>query len=95
LETLEEDSQYILHKSGLANSTKYEFSHLPQHNRSDKGKHGRPRMFDSSVEYFSTLTKEKSWQLYQMYKEDFEMFGYSPDKFLDKAKVESQSKEQD
>ena len=31
--------------------------------------------------FFSTLTKSEVWDLYQRYKLDFELFGYSPDEY--------------
>jgi hypothetical protein len=37
-------------------------------------------------EYFSQLYKDDVEKLYQLYKMDFEMFGYSPDSYLNVAK---------
>ena len=31
--------------------------------------------------FFSTLTKSEVWDLYQRYKLDFELFGYSPNEY--------------
>ena len=32
--------------------------------------------------FFSTLTKSEVWDLYQRYKLDFELFGYSPNEYF-------------
>jgi len=40
------------------------------------------------VEYFSELTWEQAQKLYELYKEDFEMFHYKPDKYLEMTSTE-------
>ena len=32
--------------------------------------------------FYSTLTKSEMWDLYERYKLDFELFGYSPDEYF-------------
>ena len=38
-----------------------------------------------AVSYFSSLQRHTVLQLYQLYRPDFELFGYSPDKYLQLA----------
>jgi len=48
-----------------------------------KGVEGHTR--DKNKEYFSMLSKAQVWQLYNIYRVDHEMFGFSPREFLDWA----------
>ena len=39
-----------------------------------------------ALEYFSTLAKTTSLQLFEIYKMDFDLFGYDPSPFLEKGR---------
>jgi len=73
-ETLREDQEYILRRSGVDHVIDIEakWRHLT------KGKPTRA-VADS---YFSTLTREQAQKLYWKYKLDFELFDYSPEEYF-------------
>ena len=48
-----------------------------------QGKEGHTR--SKNKEYYSRLTKAQVWQLYNLYRVDHELFGFSPREFLDWA----------
>ena len=48
-----------------------------------KGKDGHTR--NKNKEYYSRLSKAQVWQLYNLYRVDHELFGFSPREFLDWA----------
>ncbi|XP_063701867.1 carbohydrate sulfotransferase 11 isoform X2 [Culicoides brevitarsis] len=78
-ETLDEDQQYLIHKAGL--------SHLiaPQWKNSGKGKNTS----DLLKKYYSTLTQRQIREIYEIFKYDFELFGYDPQPYFEMAQADN------
>ena len=80
LETFDEDVNYIILKNGLEhilpveNAKKVKLNTTSRKSKTNKKK--------ESLTYFSKLTKEQIKELYQIYKIDFEMFGYEASDYL-------------
>jgi len=77
METLHEDLSLLQKTLDLPN-TDFPLTHT------QKGGHSSSE--EVAKKYFSQLTKKEVRQLYEMYKLDHEMFGYSPDVFEHYAK---------
>lgn len=75
-ETLDRDNNYIIQKSHLEKKIKPSWKHLT------KGK----KTSDTVQKYFATITKTELMKLYDKYKLDFDLFGYSVDEYLDYVK---------
>lgn len=77
-ETLDEDQQYLIHKAGL--------THLiqPQRKNIGKGKNTTELM----KKYYSMLTQRQIHEIYNLFKYDFELFGYHPEAFFDMAQAD-------
>uniref|UniRef100_A0A336LZ33 Carbohydrate sulfotransferase n=1 Tax=Culicoides sonorensis TaxID=179676 RepID=A0A336LZ33_CULSO len=77
-ETLDEDQQYLIHKASL--------SHLisPQWKNSGKGKNTA----DLLKKYYSTLTQRQIREIYEIFKYDFELFGYDPQPYFEMAQAD-------
>lgn len=76
LETLEEDSDFI---AAAANLTDFQ---LPWHNKLKKelnfgGRSVRKRKHEDPLQYYRELGEDRVKRLYEIYRVDFEMFGYS------------------
>jgi len=97
METLEEDSKYLIEQCGLEN--RLDILHEnpaptgPEtdqgyKNKSKKVKKGqkKPQMVNSDTrtaqDYFRDIPVSKIKQLYQHYRQDFEIFGYSAEEYL-------------
>ena len=74
LETFEYDQKFYGQLIGV------NFDQVNANNSTGKGTD------DLSKEYFSTLDTETVVKLYNLLKVDFEMFGYSPDKYFQYTK---------
>ena len=74
LETLQEDLNFIGQMAGVKLET---ISTNPSRGGSTS---------DLARKYFGQLDRRIVKKLYKLYKVDFEMFGYSPDLYLDLAK---------
>lgn len=76
LETLNDDTRFLATLAGLEQlKKKTMWRHHINGTSSDA----------LSLEYFEELTKWQVKQLYQRYKTDFDLFGYSPQEFIDRA----------
>ena len=74
-ETLKEDVEYIIHASNLNISP----SSFPRINSHSTHSNGHKLL---SLRYFQEIDEESVRKLYDIYKIDFEMFGYSVDDYL-------------
>jgi hypothetical protein len=72
METLQEDLNVLLQKLDLP-PAEFPLTHT------QKGGHSSSE--DVFKKYYSTLLKSDVRQLYEMYRLDHELFGYSPEKF--------------
>ena len=73
LETFKEDLSFIGRLAGVT------FEQIVSHFSSGGSTRSLARR------YFRQLDRQTVWQLYQLYQIDFELFGYSPDLYLDMA----------
>ena len=73
LETFEEDLRFIGRLAGVT------FSKIVSHHSSG----GRTDRL--ARQYFQQMDRHTVWRLYKLYQMDFELFGYSPDMYLDMA----------
>ena len=71
LETIVEDTTYISQKANL----NLDISQFPWANKKGATK-------DSSLDYFKQIDAKSILKLYEIYKIDFEMFGYSVSEYL-------------
>ena len=71
LETIVEDTTYISQKANL----NFDISQFPWANKKGATK-------DSSLDYFKQIDAKSILKLYEIYKIDFEMFGYSVSEYL-------------
>lgn len=76
METLQEDLDLLLDRLNLPRQP-FPVTH------SQRGGHSSSA--DVVQKYFSTLLKSDVRQLYEMYRLDHELFGYTPDQYLDYA----------
>ena len=74
LETFQDDLMFIGRLAGVT------FKEIVSHDSSG----GRTEKL--SKKYFGQMDRQTVWQLYQLYKMDFELFGYSPGLYLDMAR---------
>ncbi|XP_006821771.1 carbohydrate sulfotransferase 11-like [Saccoglossus kowalevskii] len=72
LETIHEDSEYLFHEIGSTLSYPKKSSRTATNSSTT----------DNLLRYFSTISDDQIWNLYKIYKMDFEMFGYSPSEFF-------------
>jgi len=72
LETFQEDLHYIGRLAGVT------FSQIVTH-------HSSGNTTSLAREYFRQMDRHTVWKLYQLYQIDFELFGYSPDLYLEIA----------
>ncbi|KAE8750440.1 hypothetical protein FOCC_FOCC002734 [Frankliniella occidentalis] len=75
-ETLEEDQNYLIYKAKLQ-----DFIH-PEWKNPAKGRTATTNLISS---HYSQLTKKEILHLYNIYRFDFELFGYSLEGFLDQG----------
>ena len=80
LETLEEDLASYVVELGMTQA------HLDIP-RLTENKNGRTEEAQVAL-YYSQLTKEEVWGLYEVYKMDHDLFGYSPDKYVEYARLD-------
>jgi len=76
MDQLEKDVPNLLDRLGMGQMN-LTYPHALQ------GKEGHTR--DKNQQYYSMLTKAQVWQLYNFYRVDHELFGFSPRQFLDWA----------
>ena len=76
METLQEDLDLLLDKLELPRK-QFPLTHT------QRG--GHSSSVDVVKKYYSTLLKNEVRQLYEMYRLDHELFGYTPDLFIDYA----------
>jgi len=76
MDQLEKDVPDLLDRLGMGQMN-LTYPHALQ------GKEGHTR--DKNQQYYSMLTKAQVWQLYNFYRVDHELFGFSPRQFLDWA----------
>jgi len=76
MDNLEKDVPNLLDKLGMGQMN-VTYPHALQ------GKEGHTSV--KNKEYYSMLTKAQVWQLYNLYRVDHELFGFSPREFLDWA----------
>ena len=72
METFDDDLDLVLNRAGLPDSAK-----IKRRNKTTTKKKTR----SDPLVLFSQLSLEQMKRLYDLYIYDFEMFGYSPDKF--------------
>ena len=72
LETFQDDLHYIGRLAGVT------FSQIVTH-------HSSGNTTSLAREYFRQMDRHTVWKLYQLYQIDFELFGYSPDLYLEIA----------
>ena len=72
VETFRDDMAYILWRTGLANTR------LPLREVLAEKKNNCPLKPNRTANYMAQLNSLQSEMLFNLYKEDFEMFGYSP-----------------
>ena len=77
METFADDLAYLLWKTGLANTV------VPLKAVLTERRNRCPHQGSTTEEYMATLTPQQKSRLYEVYGDDFELFGYSPDVFLD------------
>ena len=83
METFDEDLNYIILQLGLENILPIKnINTLSNTNRDSKQHKANEDKKKECLEYFSKLTRSQIEQLYQIYKIDFEMFGYSAKDYL-------------
>ena len=83
LETFDDDLKYIILKLGLSNILPIKKVTTLRENSSDRKRHKKaPDKTKESLKYFSMLKKSKINELYQIFKIDFEMFGYDANEYL-------------
>ena len=75
LENLSQDLAFIGQIAGM------EFENIAVRNPSRGGNSS-----DVAMEYFNEVTKEDVEKLYELYKIDFQLFGYSPHLYVEAAK---------
>lgn len=75
VETMLRDQVYVIWAAGLQGLIRPRWRHRTYH---DEGK-------NTSMRYFSQLTKEDMKRLYEKYKLDFELFDYKVDDYLQYA----------
>ena len=75
LENLSQDLAFIGQIAGM------EFENIAVRNPSRSGNSS-----DVAMEYFSEVTKQDVEKLYELYKIDFQLFGYSPHLYVQAAK---------
>ncbi|XP_075215151.1 carbohydrate sulfotransferase 11-like [Lycorma delicatula] len=78
-ETLQEDQKYLIDIAGVRNIIK------PEWKNPSKGRVTKELMNN----YYSQLTITQMLQLYNIYRFDFELFGYSLDEYIQQAKPDS------
>ncbi|XP_063242601.1 carbohydrate sulfotransferase 11 [Bacillus rossius redtenbacheri] len=78
-ETLQEDQNYLIHLAGLQNTIKPEWKN-PAKGRSTN------KLISS---YYSQLSRMQILQLYDIYRYDFELFGYTLEGYLDYGTTEA------
>jgi len=73
METFDEDSAYISEHTALEleSEEKAILNATPEHDERRR-----------TLKYFNTLTQDLKMRLFELYKVDFEMFGYSAEEFL-------------
>lgn len=72
-ETLEDDQKYLIKLARLEDNIKPEWKHLTKGQQTSQ----------VIKKYYSKIPKELLLKLYDKYRLDFEMFGYTIDKYLD------------
>lgn len=77
-ETLYEDQQYLIHKAGLTHLIK------PERKNIGKGKNTSELL----KKYYSTLTPRQIKEIYDIFKFDFELFGYHPETYFEMAQAD-------
>ena len=83
METFDEDLNYIILQLGLENILPIKNINTLSNTNQDSKQHiANTAKTKESLEYFSKLKKSQIEQLYQIYKIDFEMFGYSAKDYL-------------
>lgn len=102
-ETLEEDSKYLIDQCRLSDKLKVGHENAAptgartaqgQKNKSKKVKSGKslperkPSSAEQSLDYFKTIPVSKIKKLYEYYRHDFEIFGYSADIYLEEEERE-------
>jgi hypothetical protein len=78
---MEEDKEYLFNKLGLNNSVP-----LNPENRSGEDNSSNR---DTVRKYYSRLLKSEIYDLYLKYKLDHELFGFSPDEFIEMGRDSS------
>ena len=82
LDTLDSDVVELLERIG-ANPRALPFPHT---HAADGASHSGPSASKELLKrYYSTLTRDQVQQLYKLYQIDHELFGFTPDKFIDYA----------
>ena len=83
LETFSEDVKYIFKKSNLTKLEK-DYAKVVHSSNKDQFKLQSKHKKKKEVQrYFSYLTLKQVDELYQMYRMDFEMFGYEANIYMD------------
>ncbi|XP_023727939.1 carbohydrate sulfotransferase 11 isoform X2 [Cryptotermes secundus] len=80
-ETLQEDQNYLIHQAGLQDVIR------PEWKNPAKGR----TTTELVTSYYSQLTTAQIFQLYHIYRYDFELFGYTLDGYLELGMTESNS----
>lgn len=75
-ETLEEDQNYLIYRAKLQENIH------PEWKNPAKGRTATTNLISS---YYSQLTKMEILKLYEIYRYDFELFGYSLDGYLEQG----------
>ena len=82
LDTLDSDVVELMQRIG-ANPRALPFPHT---HAADGSAHSGPSASEELLKrYYSTLTRDQVQQLYKLYQIDHELFGFTPDKFIDYA----------
>ncbi|KAG8225637.1 hypothetical protein J437_LFUL013671 [Ladona fulva] len=83
METLSRDEDYIIDKAGIASALGRKPGDAGTRPREAVNAAIGGRTADVLPRYFQTLTREQLDALYEIYRLDFEMFGYEPAKYYD------------
>ena len=80
-ETLRWDMPEVLQALGITNTTA--FPDIRVTGNDDNFSEGNRASEEFVVKYYSQLSRQEVLELYEMYRTDFTMFGYSPDEYLE------------
>ncbi len=84
LETFDDDTRHIFHLTNLTSmiSMKEAGKRLNPSRKRLSQHDGRSEGEQKGLKYFSELSKHQKEELYDLYRLDFELFGYSPEPYM-------------